>query len=544
MRVPITLLTLLLVCPLGHGQAQVWIQQHGTANPDDCWDVADGGGGFMYACGATRGALFGPSSGFEDAWLARLDAAGTIQWAQQIGTSTDDQARAVASDGTGGFYACGHTRGDLGGINAGGWDAWFARYDSAGTQLWIRQVGTPSTDLANAATSDGRGGLFVTGESQGAFGGPAGDYKGWVLRYDSLGNLLWIRQIAADGVTRGHGVATDSAGGVYVCGYTTGSLAAPNAGFSDPWLARFDGAGTLLWTRQIGTTYLDSAQTVSPDGVGGVFVGGYASGSIGGTYGGSYDAWVARYDASGQQLWIRQIGTASGEFVHASAEDGVGGVYLAGYTEGSLDGQNAGGMDAWLVRFDADGVQLGLSQIGSTGADYAYAAAPDGSGGLVIAGSTIGNLAATNGGSWDIWLARYDACSAWNYCAGTTNSTGKSAGIGHKGSTSLAQNDFALGVASCPPEQIGIFFFGQYTTQVPFGDGWLCVTGNQKRLMPPVFLGSTGAGSLQVDFSDPSSPASSITAGSVRHFQFWYRDPQLVGNDFNLSDGLSAYFCP
>ena len=35
-----------------------------------------------------------------------------------------------------------------------------------------------------------------------------------------------------------------------------------------------------------------------------------------------------------------------------------------------------------------------------------------------------------------------------------------------------------------------------------------------------------------------------ILPGDARNFQFWYRDPQLVGNGFNLSDGLAAYFCP
>ncbi len=101
-----------------------------------------------------------------------------------------------------------------------------------------------------------------------------------------------------------------------------------------------------------------------------------------------------------------------------------------------------------------------------------------------------------------------------------------------------------LTMTSCPPNQPGIFFFGLFQTQVAFGDGWLCVTGQQKRLLPAVFLNASGAGSYQIDFTNPLSPASTIQAGDVRHFQFWYRDPQPVGSGFNLSNGLAAYFCP
>lgn len=130
------------------------------------------------------------------------------------------------------------------------------------------------------------------------------------------------------------------------------------------------------------------------------------------------------------------------------------------------------------------------------------------------------------------------------YCVGATNSTGKGATIGYTGSTSITLNHLGLTVEDCPPNQVGIFFFGSFKTQSPFGEGFLCVSGNQKRLLPAVFLNASGAGSYQVNFADPNSPASTIQPLSEYNFQFWYRDPQLVGTGFNLSSALHLHFCP
>jgi len=134
--------------------------------------------------------------------------------------------------------------------------------------------------------------------------------------------------------------------------------------------------------------------------------------------------------------------------------------------------------------------------------------------------------------------------SIGSYCMSTINSTGKPARIGYQGTALISQNDLVLQVGDGVPFKPGIFFFGCYETQIPFGEGYLCVTGNQHRLAPVVRLDASGAGSFALDFTDPLSPASLIHPGSNWNFQFWYRDPQTVGHGFNLSDALRAQFCP
>jgi Tol biopolymer transport system component len=129
------------------------------------------------------------------------------------------------------------------------------------------------------------------------------------------------------------------------------------------------------------------------------------------------------------------------------------------------------------------------------------------------------------------------------YCPGLINTTGESAQIDWQGSTSLAQNDFVLKVSHAPPLHAGIFFFGCYATSVPFGEGLLCVTGQQHRL-PMVHLGPDGTGAYALDVANPAAAEALIAPESTWNFQFWYRDPQPVGHGFNLSNALRAHFCP
>lgn len=133
-----------------------------------------------------------------------------------------------------------------------------------------------------------------------------------------------------------------------------------------------------------------------------------------------------------------------------------------------------------------------------------------------------------------------------SYCLSAPNSTGLAASIGPIGSTSLTANDMGLMVAGCPAGENGLFFYGRHSSQVPFANGYLCVSPFADGLYRlPVASATTGIGSLErtIDYSSLQQ-AGLIEPGTTWYFQFWFRDNAGGGHGSNLSNGLRCVFEP
>ena len=159
---------------------------------------------------------------------------------------------------------------------------------------------------------------------------------------------------------RGHGIAVDSSGNIYVAGYTAGALdGETNSGGDDIYLTKYNSAGTRQWTRLAGTTGSDQSGwgAVAVDGSGNSYVTGYTSGNLDGeTNAGGSDAVLIKYDSSGSKLWTRLLGTAGSDSAWAVAVDGSGNIYISGFTDGNLGGEtNSGGTDAFLAKYNSSG---------------------------------------------------------------------------------------------------------------------------------------------------------------------------------------------
>jgi hypothetical protein len=135
--------------------------------------------------------------------------------------------------------------------------------------------------------------------------------------------------------------------------------------------------------------------------------------------------------------------------------------------------------------------------------------------------------------------------SSFNYCTAANNSTGFPALISHVGTLNLADNSFGIQAVGVPPHapSWGMFTYGQTQYNVPFGNGFLCIS--------PFFPGlfkmptqSLGTGTVVNTMALHPAQFTAFTPGSGWNFQFWYRDPTAGGSNFNLSDGLHVNFAP
>ncbi len=386
-----------------------WTMQIGSEFDDNSEAIAVDASGNTYIAGYTRGSIAGNNIGLNDVWVAKFDSLGDELWTRQIGTSGDDYGYSLALDPTGNAYICGSTEGSLGGESAGGQDAFLVKLDSLGNTLWSRQVGTGDTDKGEAVAVDSMGNAYLSGRTWGDFaGGNLGGSDLFLAKFDAAGNQLWSQQLGTSGYEDEVALAVDLSDEVYMSGYTTGSLAGPNAGGSDTFVIRFDSSGSEIWSQQIGVEGNDQAESIAVDGTGNVYITGYTENDLGGVSAGGHDAFLAKFDAVGSELWITQVGTDGSDYGKAVSVDALGNAYLAGSTYGDLGGPNAGYYDVFLSTFDPLGRELWRTQIGTMDYDICNAAALDSFGAVYVTGYTKANLGGLNIGGDDAFLVKYE----------------------------------------------------------------------------------------------------------------------------------------
>lgn len=317
------------------------------------------------------------------AHTAKSQETGDILWVRQFGTVGGDYASAVAVD-VSGVYVAGRT---LGALPADDFDAFLRKYDANGILLWDRQIGTASFDYGNAVGVD-ESAVYVAGHTGGNLEGgeSTGSVDAYLRKYDSSSNVLWTRQFGSSDFDTALAVALD-ASGTYVAGRTEGTLPGEtSAGSVDAFLRKYDPTGNVSWTRQFGTSAADWADGLAVDSSGA-----YVAGLTGGTFPGEAssggdggDAFLRKYDPTGNVSWTRQFGTSAVDWAYSVALD-ASGLYVAGLTVGTLAGEtSSGGGDGFLRKYDLIGNVLWTRQFGSSSGDAAFAVTIGGSGVYVV----------------------------------------------------------------------------------------------------------------------------------------------------------------
>jgi hypothetical protein len=232
------------VTKLAASGAHAWTTAVGTAAHDMIVALAATPAGEVVVAGLTEGAFPGQASaGGWDVFVAKLDAAGAVQWIRQLGTAEDDSAKGVATDASGNVYVVGYTGGSLDGVTpATGQAAFLVALDAAGATVFARQLALPAPAMATAVAVGGAGALYV--------GGSAGG-QAFLGAYDASGAERWVRTFGAAG-DEATTVAADAAGHVYVAGATTGVVEGALGDGEDAFVLEYDASGARVWGAQVG----------------------------------------------------------------------------------------------------------------------------------------------------------------------------------------------------------------------------------------------------------------------------------------------------
>ena len=420
-----------------------------------------------------------------------------LSWSTYVGGSDDEYGRAIAVDASGAVYVTGDTT-SIGWVSGGydtvfnNWDDVFvAKLTSAGAHVWSTYMGGTKKDYGYGIAVDASGGVYVTGETyspdwvSGGFDTVhSGQYDGdiFVAKLTFAGAHAWSTYMGATGWDKGHAIAVDATGGVYVTGQTN-SFGWTSGGFDtscntdDMFVAKLTSAsGDHTWSTYIGQSYDDSGEGIAVDDSGGVYVTGWtesrslAAGGFDTSWNGGKDIFVAKLTSDGVPDWSTYMGGDGNDYGQDIAVDASGGVYVTGYTfspgwaVGGHDTSFNGDRDAFVAKLTSDGGidgHLWSTYMGGDSLDIGYGIAVNASGGVYVTGDTdsvgwvsggydtshnddgyagdafVAKLTSTGGHTWSTYMGGYDSdyargialdASGGVYVAGYTYSIGWTSG--------------------------------------------------------------------------------------------------------------------
>lgn len=212
------------------------------------------------------------AAGYNDIFIARYSADGTLAWAKSAGGPHPDHSYAVARFGDGSSVATGSfeisaifgegEENETALTAVGSVDIFVARYNADGTLAWAKRAGSKYVDWGFDIAALESGSSFVTGFfSQTATFGvgernqtilvSAGGYAAYVAKYGAKGTLAWAKRIANTKSSFGHGMASYIDGSCVVTGDFGGTAVfgegeanetdLVSAGNQDLFIARYRG---------------------------------------------------------------------------------------------------------------------------------------------------------------------------------------------------------------------------------------------------------------------------------------------------------------
>ena len=242
------------------------------------------------------------------------------------------------------------------------------------------------------------------------------------------GTKSWTKLLGTTSYDGALALTTGLDGAIYVSGTTSGNLSGEQfSGASDAFTTKYLPDGTKSWTKLLGTTSADGARALTTGLDGAIYVGGYTNYvngypnvSFDGQFNaGGYDAFITKYLADGTKSWTKLLGASSNQNANALTTGTDGSIYLAGDTAGSLDGQafSGGGTDAFVTKYLADGTKSWTKLFGTSSDDYAYALTTGLDGAIYVSGITSGNLNGqiNSGGGFATFVTKYlaDGTKSW-----------------------------------------------------------------------------------------------------------------------------------
>ncbi len=315
----------------------IYIIQAGGIGWDEVYSIFNDNTGSIYITGLFNGtATFGDSllssNGNGDIFIAKFnDLNGTLKWARKAGGNELDVGFSIKTDNFNNVYVTGCFKGTayFGNdslITNGDYDIFIVKYDKNGNLIWLKQAGGSSFDVGISITTDKNNYIYVTGhlKDTAIFENDTitsnGDRDIFISKYDTSGNLIWLKHAGGIGIDKSYSIITDNNNNVYVAGSFQDIVSFENEtltsnGNFDIFIIKYDYNGNFIWVKQAGGNESDEAYYMTTNNTYnyGIYITGLFKGTIilendSLISNGSTDIFVAKYDYNGNFIWAKQAG--------------------------------------------------------------------------------------------------------------------------------------------------------------------------------------------------------------------------------------------
>ena len=333
-------------------------------------------------------------------------------------------------------------------------DAFIVKYNSLGEPQWARHIGNTSQDYGYGIAVDSLNNIYVTGHyhlTARVYTGTTNDPTGainlsneslvsitsdvFIVKYNSSGTAQWARHIGGIVFEYGYGIAIDTLNNIYLTGnynsstltvyaletnITTNAITLSYTAFGDAFIVKYNSLGEPQWARHIsGATSSEIGYGITTDTNNNVYVTGeYTStdlkiytGTTNDTIGAinlsnagtsSTDAFIVKYNSSGDPQWARHIGGSSSDSGYSLVSDSLNNIYVvceyystdlkvytstSNDTTNAIDVSNTGNSDTCIVKYNSNGTPIFARTIYGSSWDSGFGITIDSSDNIYVCGT-------------------------------------------------------------------------------------------------------------------------------------------------------------
>lgn len=296
-------------------------------------------------------------------FIAKYSPTGDIVWAITPNIEISSGTTALAFDKTGFIYITGMFQdrqmafGDvsISNPNSERMQVFLFKLNLEGKAIWGRSFGGNADDVGGALTVENDGSIIMSGE-----------FRSPNINFDNI------------------------------------SLQNSDNSFNNIFLTKLSSSGQVLWAKNIGANGNDVCKSIATDLYGNIYCGGFFTGptlnvgaglSINNNNNGSSKSFLVKYNPQGNALWLKSSGSGGFNAINAICIDKHNNVYASGFFEGNIRFENISltnklsrGIDIVILKYNSAGTIEWAKNYGDVEKTHANTCLIDNNGDLYITG--------------------------------------------------------------------------------------------------------------------------------------------------------------